>query len=227
MKNNTIAAIQSQIAERSLLTHPFYQAWQRGELSREALADYASQYYFHVNAFPRYLSALHSHTLQAATRSALLQNLVDEEAGKPNHPELWLQFAEGVGVSRMSVQSASAEPETMSLVETFMDICRNSSVSAGLAALYSYESQIPAIAETKIDGLQRFYGVSQESALAYFRVHQEADVAHSAAELALLNCHLSDADAGDAQAAAQRALDALWELLSGVCARHGIGGDCA
>ncbi len=111
----------------------------------------------------------------------------------------------------------------MNLVETFLDICRNSSVAAGLAALYAYESQIPAVAETKIDGLQRFYGITDAPSLAYFRVHQEADVAHSAAELALLECHLSDPDSGDAEAASQRALDALWELLSGVCHRHGIG----
>ncbi len=223
MNNTTIAAIQARIAQKSLLTHPFYQAWQRGELSREALSDYATQYYFHVDAFPRYLSALHSHTLEPTTRRALLDNLMEEEAGSPNHPELWLQFAEGVGVSRHDVLSATAEPETLNLVDTFWDICRNNSVAAGLAALYAYESQIPAVAETKIDGLQRFYGITDEKALAYFRVHQEADVAHSAAELALLECHLSDQDAGDAEPAAQRALDALWDLLSGVCNRNGIG----
>ena len=94
--------------------------------------------------------------------------------------------------------------------------------AAGLAALYSYESQIPAIAETKIDGLQRFYGVTSDQALAYFRVHQEADVVHAAAERQLLGCHLSDADAADAPDASRRALEALWGLLSGVCARHGI-----
>jgi len=223
MKNMTIAAIQARIAQRSLLTHPFYQAWQSGELSREALADYATQYYFHVDAFPRYLSALHSHTLEPVTRRALLDNLLDEEGGSPNHPELWLQFAEGVGVGRSAVLSAAAEPETMTLVETFHEICRLNSVAAALAALYSYESQIPTVAETKINGLQRFYGITEEKSLAYFRVHQEADIAHSAAELALLECHLSDQDSGDAEAAAQRTLNALWELLSGVCRRHGIG----
>ena len=165
-----------------MLTHPFYQAWQRGELTREALADYAAQYYRHVEAFPRYLSALHSHTDDADTRRAVLQNLMDEEAGTPNHPELWLQFAEGLGMSREAVLAAETQPETQTLVQTFDDVCRNGSVAAGLAALYSYESQIPAIAETKIDGLMKFYGITDESALAYFRVHQEADVEHAAVE---------------------------------------------
>ncbi len=222
-----IEAIDARIARRSLLTHPFYQAWQRGELSKAALADYATQYYFHVDAFPRYLSALHSHTQDPETRRALLQNLVDEEAGQPNHPELWLQFAEGVGAARDAVLVASPEPETGRLVETYSALCRSGSVASGLAALYAYESQIPAVAGTKIDGLERFYGITHEKPLAYFRVHREADVIHSREERRLLERHLHDQDAGDVEASAQQALDALWGLLSGVCDRHQIRGACA
>jgi len=52
--------IDNDIAEKHLLKHPFYLAWTRGELSREALTDYAKQYYHHVAAFPTYLSAVHA-----------------------------------------------------------------------------------------------------------------------------------------------------------------------
>lgn len=218
----TLEVIEGQIAQKHLLTHPFYQAWQRGELTREALVDYAAQYYRHVEAFPQYLSALHSHTPDAETRRAVLQNLMDEEAGAPNHPELWRQFAQGLDVSHDTLRMTETAPETRALVAVFDDICRNGSVAAGLAALYSYESQIPAIAETKIDGLSKFYGITDEAALAYFHVHQEADVEHSAVERQLLAKHLNDADAADAAQASQQALDAVWNLLSGVCTRHDI-----
>ncbi len=219
---NELAEIENKIAARHLLTHPFYQTWQAGELSQAALADYAAQYFHHVAAFPRYLSALHSHTENAQTRREILQNLCDEEAGDPNHPELWLQFAEGVGASRSDVLASQAQPETAALVETFDAICRTGTVAEGLAALYAYESQIPAVAETKIDGLVQFYGITSDDALAYFRVHKDADIEHSATERRLLETHLTDADAGDAPAAASRALAALWNLLSGVCVRHKI-----
>jgi len=222
MTNRTMMAIDAQIEGRHLLTHPFYQAWQRGELTQAALADYATQYYAHVAMFPRYLSALHSHMENETSRRVVLENLMDEEAGQPNHPELWLQFAEGVGASRSAVKTTATEPETRALTQTLMEICRYSSVAAGLAALYSYESQIPAIAATKIDGLKQFYGITDEKSLAYFQVHQEADVAHAAAERTLLTHHLNDTDAGDAVDASARTVDALWNLLSGVCARHGI-----
>ena len=218
--HTALTAIDQQIAARHILTHPFYQAWQRGELTQAALADYAAQYAPHVDAFPAYLSALHSHTADPDTRRALLQNLIDEEAGQPNHPQLWRQFARAVGAKPAGSEAPS--PETQALIDAFRDICRNGSVVAGLAALYSYESQMPAVAATKADGLARFYGITDPDALAYFTVHEEADVEHAATERTLLARHLSDADAADAPAASQRVLDALWNLLTAVGARHAI-----
>ena len=90
--NQHLDAIDRQIAAKHLLTHPFYLAWTRGELSKAALADYARQYYHHVAAFPTYLSAVHAGSDDQPTRRQLLNNLIDEEAGSPNHPELWLHF---------------------------------------------------------------------------------------------------------------------------------------
>ncbi|MGZ3706815.1 MAG: thiaminase II/PqqC family protein [Bdellovibrionota bacterium] len=82
-----------------LLQHPFYRDWMEGKLTRSCLQDYARQYFHHVDAFPRYLGAIHSLGHDAAQRRVVLENLNDEEGfthGKP-HPELWLQFAEGLG----------------------------------------------------------------------------------------------------------------------------------
>src|SRR3977135_315390 len=104
--NPHLDAIDRQIAAKHLLTHPFYLAWTRGELSKTALADYAQQYYHHVAAFPTYLSAVHANCDDQPTRKDLLKNLVDEETGSPNHPELWLKFAEGLGVARDQVQES-------------------------------------------------------------------------------------------------------------------------
>ena len=38
--NQHLDKIDNDIAEKHLLKHPFYLAWTRGELSKEALADY-------------------------------------------------------------------------------------------------------------------------------------------------------------------------------------------
>jgi pyrroloquinoline-quinone synthase len=215
--------IDNEIGAKHLLKHPFYLAWTRGELSKSALADYAKQYYHHVAAFPTYLSAVHAKCDDQATRKQLLANLTDEEAGIPNHPELWLKFAEGIGASTVDVRASEKWPETKNLIDTFRSVCRDGSTAEGLAALYAYESQIPAICESKIDGLKKHYGFTDPEHYRYFSVHLEADREHAATERTLLNEHIDDQNAPAVTRAVQRVLDALWEMLSGVCRRHAIG----
>src|SRR4051812_10924753 len=113
--NHFLDSIDAQIAAKHLLTHPFYLAWTRGELSTEALRDYARQYYHHVAAFPTYLSAVHSKCEDQPTRRQILENLTDEEAGEPNHPELWLQFSKSLGAPAEQVQGTAKQPETCGL----------------------------------------------------------------------------------------------------------------
>jgi pyrroloquinoline-quinone synthase len=220
--NRYLDSIDNEIAEKHLLKHPFYLAWTRGELSKEALTDYARQYYHHVAAFPTYLSAVHAKCDDQATRKQLLNNLIDEEAGSPNHPELWLKFSRGLGVEDADVRKTQKQLETQGLIDAFQSICRDGSTAEGLAALYAYESQIPAICESKIDGLKKHYGFSNPQHYEYFSVHIEADREHSAAEREMLMSYIDNDNFGKVKLAAERILDALWEMLTGVCRRHAI-----
>ncbi len=204
--NDHLDKIDNNIAEKHLLKHPFYLAWTRGELSKEALADYAQQYYHHVAAFPTYLSAVHAKCDDQVMRKQLLSNLIDEEAGSPNHPELW----------------PKKQPETKSLIGIFRSVCRDGSTAEGLAALYAYESQIPAICESKIDGLKRHYGFNNPEHYRYFTVHIDADREHSAAEREMLGAYIDNRNLETVKASVNRVLDALLEMLSGVCRRHAI-----
>src|SRR5271170_3080049 len=173
--NGIIAELDRIVSGRHLLDHPFYRSWTAGTLDLSALREYARQYYRHVEAFPRYLSAIHSRCDDIATRQAILENLLEEERGERNHPELWMRFAEAVGATRDEVSMTAPLPTTADLVETFYRLSRDAPISAGLAALYAYESQMPAISDAKIDGLKRFYGVTDEDAYSFFSVHREAD----------------------------------------------------
>jgi pyrroloquinoline-quinone synthase len=220
--NQYLDKIDNDIAKKHLLKHPFYLAWTRGELSREALTDYARQYYHHVAAFPTYLSAVHAKCNDQATRKQLLGNLIDEEAGSPNHPELWLKFTDALGVSDVVVRNTDKQPETKNLIDTFRSVCGGGSTAEGLAALYAYESQIPAICESKIDGLQRHYGFTNPEHYRYFSVHIEADREHSAAERKMLGAYIDHHNFESVKESVNRVLNMLWDMLSGVCRRHGI-----
>ena len=120
--------LDEMIDERHLLKHPFYTKWAEGTLPFEALQEYARQYYAFESAMPRYLSALHTRTADRAVRQQILDNLWDEEHGKDNHAELWLRFAEGIGVSREDVQTAAPNEATQALTDMY---CRGHAGSAG------------------------------------------------------------------------------------------------
>ena len=89
----------------------------------------------------------------------------------------------------------------------------------GLAALYAYESQIPAVAKAKIDGLAKNYGIWSDRDVAFFSVHMDADVLHSQTSRDLLRDLCSDEEKTvQAERAASQTLDALYGFLDSVTA---------
>jgi pyrroloquinoline-quinone synthase len=212
------AALDALIARYDLLQHPFYQAWSKGELTREELREYASEYWHHVSAFPTYLSALHARLEDARLRRTVLANLADEEglpAGRA-HSDLWMDFATGMGADSAHVRGRQLQPETVALVAHFREAMQASPLAA-LASLYAYESRVPAIARTKAEGLQQHYGADQATA-RYFTLHQTADVHHAQvwrnAIETELTAHPEETDV--ALDAAEATAAALWRMLSGI-----------
>lgn len=201
------------IEQKHMLLNPFYRAWSCGHLTRKQLQDYSKEYYAHVKAFPTYISALHSRCEDPEIRKPLLHNLIDEEAGSPNHPDLWRSFSLSLGCSSSEIQEHRPSEQTKHLVNTFMEICRTSPLAAGVAALYCYESQIPAICTTKIEGLRKWYGLISPEQYRYFSVHETADVEHSRTEKELLQALVQPQEEELVLAKAGKTLDALNEFL--------------
>jgi pyrroloquinoline-quinone synthase len=207
--------VDRMIDERHLLKHPFYTKWAAGTLSREALQEYTRQYFAFESAFPRFLSAMHSREERGDVRQGILDNLWDEEHGEENHAELWLRFAEGVGVSRDDVQNAPRNEATQRLVDLYAEITSSEPVVAGMTAMYAYERQVPEVAPSKIDGLKTHYGITEGPALQFFQVHGELDIEHSATERALI-AGAAEGNEAAVESAAARVLDAWNDFLSAV-----------
>ena len=219
----TSSLIDTKVVERAMLKHPFYQAWTEGRLPLDTLRAYARQYFHHVEAFPRAVSAVHSACPDRDGRRMLAENLAEEEgieAGKQDHATLWLMFAAGLGELETGVRGQELNGETQALIDTFRTLSRRSYAS-GLGALYAYESQFPAVASAKIEGLIDRYGIKDEETLRFFRVHESADVEHSSVCRALLD-RLPEGERAEAVAAGEELAGALWSFLSGVEARAAL-----
>jgi len=212
--SDIVSDLKGLIEKRHLLNHPFYQMWSKGALEVETIGDYAKQYYHHVLAFPTYVSAVHSNCPDIAVRQTLLENLIEEERGERNHPELWMNFCEGLGLTRGEVLGSAPYPETAQLVSTFRDLTKNRSFTEGLAALYAYESQVPSISEAKIEGLRKYYGISDERSLSFFTAHMKYDKIHAESEERILSRCARAEEA--VKESAQRALNSLWSMLDGI-----------
>jgi len=129
-----LSALDIRIAKYDLLCHPYYKAWSAGELTRDDLRHYGTDYYHHVAAFPTYLSAMHSLLEDGPLRRAVLRNACEEEIeGRPNS-EMWLDFAEGMGADRNGVRHHAPMPEIQALIEGFWSVARNGSTAEALAA---------------------------------------------------------------------------------------------
>ncbi len=213
--------MEHRIAPYDLLCHPFYKAWSAGELTRDDLKEYAAEYYHHVAAFPGYLSAFNARLNEGPLREAVMGNYRDEVGvGSPDgrpHDQIWLDFAEGVGGKAGEVQARRPIAEVQQLIDTFMGLARNASNPEVLAALWTYESQIPKLSREKYVKLREKYG-ADDVTCGYFDLHAIADVYHASTWKRKLDYELRD-DPGKTEAAlaaAETAAKALWQALDGI-----------
>lgn len=208
------AEVEERVRIRSLIHHPFLRAWSDGKLSKEDLGVFAKQYYIFENNFPRLLSRVHSRCENQALRRRILKNLDDEDAGAENHRELWIDFAEALGLGRRDVLEALASPDTRQALETLNALSDHPNFVVGLAALYAFESQIPQLAALQMEGLRRFYGITDSKALRFFELHRQMEVWHSSEAKEIILS--SGAPMEIVEAAADQACSALWRLMDGV-----------
>jgi len=125
-----------------------------------------------------------------------------------------------MGSDSKKIENVKEEKFTTELIDNFFKNGR-SSYAEGLASLYTYERQIPEIAETKIRGLKNHYGIASKEGLEFFEVHKAADVYHREACEKLLD-DLSPEEQRKAEVSALSTAKYLWNFLSGIAEKHNI-----
>ncbi len=168
-----IAAIDALIEERSLLKHPFYQKWSEGTLEASSLAGYAKEYYQLARAVPAFVGAIASRAPADADTAGIEEVMAEER----EHVPMWERFAGSLGVAREDLRSGG-RPATLEAVDGIGALMRT--FEGGASAMYALEKEIPRISHTKLEGLEKFYGITSDEATEYLRVHTEADIRHAA-----------------------------------------------
>jgi pyrroloquinoline-quinone synthase len=206
-------AIEAALEQRMLLTHPFYQRWEAGELQLGELRVYAQNYRSFEAALPVVLSGVIERlAADGSTEIAdLVQRNLDDELGRPEpHLALFDRFAAAVSAQDPSTDAGTgAGPAADALVATYTDLVEVGPVAA-LSALAAYETQASAIAASKAEGLRRWYGID-DAGVAFWDVHAAMDADHGGWAIEALAS--LDADPAVVNEAAKRAADAWWAFL--------------
>lgn len=171
--SSLIQRIDKIIEDQSLLKHKFYVMWNEGKLSKDSLSGYSKEYFQLVKAVPTFVDQVMEKS-PSEIKSKIASNR-DEES---EHIEPWVKFATALGVPQNDLQNYAGLDDTKQAISNLS--CLMSSFEGGAAAMYALEQEIPKISLSKIDGLRKFYGMSDDDAIEYFRLHAEADIRHAA-----------------------------------------------
>jgi pyrroloquinoline-quinone synthase len=159
--------------QRRLLEHPFYRAWQTGELTKDDLADYASQYRHFEQILPAALEATAA-TLPAGYARRLIEaNLADERSHPRPHLAIFDNFAAAVGADT----TTPASPGTAHLVAAYHDAAQTGPAMA-LAVIGAYEVQAAEVASTKATSLRSQYGLDS-AGTEFWDVHARLEDSHA------------------------------------------------
>ncbi len=184
--------LERKITDYNLLNHPFYQAWNVGELSLEALRCYAREYGAFIATIP------------AGWKNLEEDDIAEEET---EHIEMWEDFANGLdtGISEPQI------PQVKALLQVADELF--SQPTTALGALYAFEAQQPATAQSKLTGLKQFY-LLPETVEPYFETHSHNE--HETEKLLVRIEALPAASHTTIVQACEQMSSALWNALSGI-----------
>lgn len=184
--------LDETISKWNLLENPFYRAWSDGTLPQEALRTYAGEYGALISLMPRGWETLADHEIAQEERE---------------HLELWNDFARCLGTKAGEARVA----QVRKLVETAQRFFSNPTTALG--ALYAFESQQPATAQSKLAGLRAFYNLPQ-TVEPYFEIHSHNQ--HESEKLLDRIKLLTSEEQEKALDACERMSVALWDALDGI-----------
>ena len=217
------AALRAIGAERYHIHHPFHRLLHDGRLSRGQVQAWALNRYYYQASIPAKDSLLMARLPTAAERREWRRRIEDHDGAtdggsdQPGGIERWLILAEGVGLDRGLVESASQIlPETRFAVDAYVHFVRDrtllEAVASSLTELFS-----PAIIAERVSGMLANYDWIRPETLAYFTPRLTQAPQDSEWALAYVRQH---ADTREKQEAVLGALrfkcDVLWSQLNGL-----------
>ncbi len=169
-----IYRIDKEVEKKSLLKHPFYKMWSNGELGLNHLQGYSLEYFQLVKVVPEMVNNIKLKLKGSELRSTVEESHKEEST----HVKPWIRFATSLGIKEQDVLNYVCDENTKNAVSSLLELTRIP-LDEAVCAMYSYELDLPNISRSKIEGLNKFYNLSNADSTNYFEIHQEADIRHA------------------------------------------------
>lgn len=209
--------IDTMLAEHDPARQPMLSMLADGRLSRDELRTFATQYYHLMEALPRFVSTVHSVTIDHLDiRRTLLNILVPLELNPPSIAEMWLHTCASIGLFSDSVRTSETTPATSVCLGDFDYLCREGSAQ-GLAALYAWMSRLPRVCRIEQTAFAEHYGLVEGPGVRFFEIAGFQAQSHTRALRGALTALLQEYPEAEPAAfdAARAAVAAVEGMYSG------------
>jgi len=179
-----IADLQHTLRTRYGRPHPVRQLLLSGRLTKEQLQWWARNQFHEFRNIHRFFGVRYQKCPVPEMRRALLENMVEEEGedlfgGKyPSHAELWVRFAEGLGIARADILSYQPLPGVRAGLEMYVQLVQQSHWAVAIGTGLVFEGEGPKRMREEREALEKHYSWIPSSALEFFRAHEYHDEGH-------------------------------------------------
>lgn len=179
-----VRQLKAEIARspKQRVNHPFVRAVSRGTASMEQIRKWAIQDYQFRRAVPR-IAMLRYLACTDPEIAARLYEVVEDETrglrpGSVGHADMFVEFAESIGITRKELESAKLLPATAAHLYYAELIIHTLPWFVMMAAQIGAEGTFPPAVAALGKGFLTHYGMKPES-VRFFTVHEEADAEHA------------------------------------------------
>ena len=160
--------------------HPWQQLFVEGKLSQDQLKVWAqNRYYFHAGIPAKdanvFCKLPNDKDAQGMWLEKLQEEMGDDE--EQSHPEMFLDFCEGLGLGRDEVKNAEVFAPIKIGVDAYRDMARVRPFQVGVGSSIS-EFLIPFKMTRMLKAFREHYSFIPDKALHFFEAHREADERH-------------------------------------------------
>jgi pyrroloquinoline-quinone synthase len=179
-----IEDLQETLRRRHPRPHPIRQLLLSGRLTKEQLQWWARNQFHEFRNIHRFFGVRYQKCPIPELRRMLLENMVEEEGedlfgGKyPSHPELWIRFAEGLGIARHDILNYEPLSGIRAALEMYVSLVQQSHWAVAIGTGLVFEGSGPKRMKEERDALERYYPWIPKDCLDFFRAHEYHDEGH-------------------------------------------------